>query len=270
VWNGLGFGESTLEPTELAGWIAAFFMGAALGIFGAGGSILTVPILVFAFGQRPTAATHDALLVVAIVSTFALLKSGGVQSLKPLLPFSFTSLGAALFAKIWILPWIPPLVPVVGLPKENFLLVLFAVLMALGAGAMLRAPGKEEGRPPSSVLHLVFAGVLVGLVTGLLGAGGGFLIVPALVAVLGIPISHAMRASLFVIAVNTSMAFLAGGGAHSSWRFLLPFVSVATLGMWGGLYVQGKIPALQLKRFFALFVFSMAVYVLLRGWKTTF
>ncbi|MET8623834.1 sulfite exporter TauE/SafE family protein [Kitasatospora sp. NPDC004669] len=237
---------------------ASLLIGILLGILGGGGSMLTVPILVYLAGQDTKQAITTSLFVVGITSIAGLIshaRAGRVRWRTGTL-FGLTGMAGA-YAGGRVAAYIP----------DTVLLVAFALMMLATAAAMLRGPAKTatqpQGEPP---LHrLLLQGLVVGAVTGILGAGGGFLIVPALALLAGLPMGIAVGTSLLVIAMN-SFAGLAGhiSGAHLDWNLALAVTAAAVLGsLIGGRYA-GRIPQHTLRTGFGWFVIAMGLFVLSR------
>lgn len=253
------------------GALGALLMGITLGLFGAGGSILTVPILVFLFLYPPVLAAHYSLLVVGIVSAFGVLWQWreGKINWKGIAGFALPALLGMFLIKRLILPALPSTFQFWGLSftLNQATLVVFSLLMISAAGSMIFLPTKEEsGSGAAASLPLLgFVGAAIGLVTGFVGAGGGFLIVPALTFLAGLPIKEATRASLFLIAINSFWGFFVGTRDWGSvpFRSLFLLVGLALVGIIFGLWLQKRTSAHRLKPAFGVFVLVMGIYVLL-------
>ncbi len=240
----------------------AALIGISLGLLGGGGSILTVPILLYVFKLPTREAIATSLLVVAATSAAALIphaRAGRVQWRTGAL-FGLTSMVGAYGAGR-LASYIPPAV----------LLLAFGIMMLVTAAAMMRGrkPAPEGAdaagpdRAPLPVVKIVLEGLVVGAVTGLVGAGGGFLVVPALVLLGRLPMPVAVGTSLLVIAMKSSAGF-AGYLASTpiQWNLALLVSAVAVLGSVGGARLAGLIPADVLRRGFGWFVVVMAVFIL--------
>jgi hypothetical protein len=240
------------------GLLLSVAIGISLGFFGGGGSILTVPLLVYVFGQEPKVAIASSLLIVAIASLAAALQHWRAGNLQPRAGLVF---GAAGMTGAF-------LGGQAGSRMDGgVLLLLFASIMVLTALAMWRgrrAPAKVDGAR-ASTWKLVLQGLTVGCFTGLVGAGGGFLIVPALVLWAGLSMPAAVGTSLFVIVMNSLAGFL-GYIAHVPVDYgLVAAVAAAAIG---GSFVGARLTRLvepgSLRRVFAGFVLAMAVVILVR------
>lgn len=239
----------------------AALIGISLGLLGGGGSILTVPILLYVFKLPTREAIATSLLVVAATSAAALIphaRAGRVQWRTGAL-FGLTSMVGAYGAGR-VASHIPP----------TALLLAFGAMMLVTAGAMMRgrkapadAPEQSAGPAPLPVMKIVLEGLVVGAVTGLVGAGGGFLVVPALVLLGRLPMGVAVGTSLLVIAMKSTAGF-AGYLASTpiQWPLALTVAAVAVLGSVGGARLAGVIPGDALRRGFGWFVVVMAVFIL--------
>ena len=239
---------------------AAIGVGISLGLLGGGGSILTVPILIYVAGIAPKQAIAMSLFVVGVTSVAGLVphaRAGRVRWRTGLLFGGAGTVGA--YAGGRLAAYVP----------SGVLLVAFALMMGLSAVAMLR---RRPGPPPirahrpsaRGAPRILGQGVAVGLVTGLVGAGGGFVVVPALVLLGGMAMPVAVGTSLVVIAMN-SVAGLAGhlGSVHLDWRLTLAVTGAAVLGSIAGSRLTGWISPERLRRAFGWFVVVMAVFVLI-------
>lgn len=241
--------------------ILASIMGLTLGLLGGGGSILTVPILVYALGVDEKSAIATSLLVVGSTSAMALVahaRAGNVSWKTGLTFGAFGMIGA--FVGGLLAKFIP----------GGALLVLFAVLMLVTSVAMLKGKKKSQDEQVASareqdlpILKIALEGSVVGLVTGLVGAGGGFLVVPALVLLGGLSMKRAIGTSLLVIAMK-SFAGFAGFAGHVSidYTLTLGFVGAAVVGTFVGVALSKRIQADKLRKGFAVFVLVMAFFIL--------
>lgn len=235
----------------------AVLVGVSLGMLGGGGSIMAVPLLVYVAGMDAKAAIATSLLVVGVTSATGAIshaRAGRVQWRTGILFGLAGMAGAYAGGRIGTLV------------DGTWLLIAFAAMMAVTAGAMLRRPAPRE--PASHAQRMAIGkilaeGVVVGLVTGLVGAGGGFLVVPALVLLGGVPMHVAVGTSLVVIAMK-SMAGLAGylSGVQVDWPLALGVTAAAVAGSLAGGRLVGHIPQDRLRRAFGWLVAVMAVFVL--------
>ncbi|MBS1724696.1 MAG: sulfite exporter TauE/SafE family protein [Armatimonadetes bacterium] len=245
----------------MMGFTAVAIMGLVLGLLGGGGGVLTVPILVSLFHIEPVRATGCSLFVVGSTSLV-----GAVQGLvkrqydpAPLTAFAACSIVGAFTARRFLVPSLPPLI--FGVSKGNVLMGAFVVTMVyVGVRMMLNKSSEKvpESRP---VWILAALGLAIGVVSGFLGAGGGFLIVPALSLVLGYEMTKAVPASLFVIALQSLAGFAGELGQPIPWTLLLEVTAIALVGMAVGLAVRPRVDAQRLRKGFSVLVLLVAVYM---------
>jgi hypothetical protein len=269
---------------ELFGYIAAAAMGLTLGMIGGGGSILTVPILVYLFNIGPVLASAYSLFIVGLTALVGGLRSlqKGEVDLKTGLVFAGPSFVGVYVTRAFVVPNLSDPVFTIGaglaVSKAILVMGVFAVLMIAASISMIRAPGRGNGagerqglapRPPARGARrfaLIGAeGLVVGAITGFVGAGGGFLIIPALVVIVGLPMRIAIGTSLLIIAVKSLFGFL--GDIHHQadidWRFLLILSAIAIGGLFFGMRLSSKVSERALKNGFGYFVLGMGVLILL-------
>lgn len=253
---------------EFLGYLGALCIGIVLGITGGGGSILTVPVLVYVLQLNPVTATAYSLFVVGTSSAFGSVQNfrKGLVDIKSALRFAVPSVLGVYLTRKYLVPEIPD--PVfyfasLQLTKATFLMVLFAIVMFWAAVAMLKTkkekPVPEITNKYGTIVQLFFVGVLIGLI----GAGGGFLIVPALTKLARLTIKKAIATSLLVITINSLIGF--SGDVQNieiDWLFLLPFTAFSVLGIFVGLYLQKFINEKVLKKIFGIFILIMAFIIL--------
>jgi len=257
---------------EIIGYIAAVFMGMTLGIIGGGGSILTVPILVYLMGVSPSVATGYSLLIVGSAAAFGAYRyyKKGLIQIKTSLIFALPSIIAVYCTRAFLMPIIPQQIQVgsFSLNKDMGIMVLFACLMVLSAVMMFRNSKKLE--PPKSSEHhyilIVVEGAVVGVATGVLGAGGGFLIIPALVLLIGMPMKQAVGASLFIITLKSLIGFV--GDLQSGIDIQMPMLTIFLTATLGGMYIatqiSHKIEGQKLQKAFAIFTLFIASIILIK------
>ena len=241
----------------IAGLLLAGLVGLALGLLGGGGSILTVPILVYAVGMGAKEAIAASLIVVGVASLLGSIRhwKAGNVNLKVAIPFGLLAMiGAFLGSRV--------LAPRVDGTTQ---LMVFAIVMILAAASMLRGPRAIEGArtSPKYAPIVLLVGLAVGLLTGLVGVGGGFLIVPALVLLAGVPMKEAVGTSLLVIAINSASGFAGyAGRVEIPWAFVGAFTAVAVVGIFAGTYLVRFVSAATLRRVFAVFLLFMGGFIL--------
>jgi uncharacterized protein len=257
---------------ETAGFVAALAIGLSLGIIGGGGSILTVPVLVYLFGTAPVPATAYSLFVVgvtALVGSAAYMRQGLV-SYRTALVFGIPSILAVYLTRSALLPAIPVELFTLGsltLTRDLLLMLLFATLMLAASASMIRKSTVEQagGDVVFNYPVIMLEGLLVGALTGLVGAGGGFLIIPALVLLARLPMKLAVGTSLLIIAVKSLIGFTGDVTRMSvDWNFLLLFTALAITGIILGSILAKRISAERLKPAFGWFTLVMGAGILVR------
>lgn len=244
------------------GVLASFVVGLALGLVGGGGGILTVPVLTYLFGLPASQATGASLVVVglaAAVGAFEAWRIGDVD-VRVGLNFALPSVVGAFAARRWAMPAVPE--TVLGVGKDHALMLSFAGLLVFAGIAMLRPRPETEPRTPRP-LTMAVLGVGVGLVAGLLGAGGGFLIVPVLALMGGLPMKRAVGTSLAVIALQSLIGF-GGEGARAlslPWATIGTVSALAMVGLGVGRLLSRRVTGQGLRPAFGWFVLAMAVLI---------
>ena len=258
---------------EIIGFIASVLMGLSLGLIGGGGSILTVPILVYLFGVNAVLSTSYSLFVVGLTSligSYSHFKKGNVD-FKTALIFGIPSIIAVYAVRKFVVPIIPDPVFSIGeilITKSIFVLILFSVLMVLAALSMIRRNKREVldcEQKISYNLPLIFGeGIVVGAITGLVGAGGGFLIIPALVLFGGLCMKKAVGTSLLIIGLKSLIGFTGdlGAGLQLDIPFMLMFAGFATVGIIAGTLISKYIANEKLKPALGWFVLAMGIYII--------
>jgi uncharacterized membrane protein YfcA len=259
---------------EIAGYIASVLIGVSLGLIGGGGSILTVPVLVYLFRIAPSVATSYSLFIVGSSSLIGAWNNykKGLVSFKTALLFGSSSIVTVLFTRLIIVPAIPEKIVQLAnftLTKQILIMVLFAVLMVAAAIPMISQRDKEKTNTINSeslpLPKLVLNGIGIGIVTGLLGAGGGFLLIPALVLLVRLPMKEAIGTSLLIIALNSLIGFAGDIRLHvMDWSFLLIVSLLAILGIFLGNALSKKVPGAKLKIAFGWFVLVMGMFIMTR------
>lgn len=249
----------------------SLLIGFTIGFFGGGGSILSVPVLVYVCTIEPILATAYSLFIVGISALFGAIDYGNKKLIefKTGIIFAVPSVIAVYFTRLLLIPALPERMFVFignGIKKENAILILFALTMIMAAFFMLY--GKREDPDYDKKLNIPFVvieGAAVGVLTGLIGAGGGFLIVPSLVLLTGMPIKKAIGTSLFIISLKSLIGFIGDIQLQVSidWVFLLKFAAFSTVGIFLGSNISRRSKAANLKKGFAAFILFMGVMMLL-------
>lgn len=263
-----------MESTELIGFLLAVLVGVSLGLIGSGGSILTVPILVYVMAVEPILATAYSLFIVGTTALVGGIRSAFLKNVdfKTVLIFGIPSILAVYLTRAFLVPIIPEIIFSVNeflLTKDVALMILFAIVMIMASVSMIK-PSKlkvDESQPLKYNFPLILVeGVLVGVLTGLVGAGGGFLIIPALVLLAKMPMKLAVGTSLFIIAAKSLIGFLGDlkGDESIDWQLLSNFTIASVIGIFIGIYLSKKIDGAKLKASFGWFVLLMGIYIILK------
>lgn len=256
---------------EILGYLSAFIMGTVLGLVGAGGSILAVPILVYLFNVAPSAATGYSLFIVGVSALFGTIQyaRAGVIDFKTGVIFAVPAFVGVYFSRKFIVPSLPDVMFTVGshaVTKDSFILSSFAVIMLVAAYSMIRKNRNHSDATKKSVnIPLVtLEGIVVGLITGFVGAGGGFLIIPALVVLAGLEMKIAVGTSLLIIAVKSLVGFIGDIQSNPSidWQFLMVFSTISVVGIFIGSIISKWISSEKLKPAFGWFVMVMGIWIL--------
>lgn len=260
----------------ILGYLAAIVMGISLGLIGGGGSILTVPILVYLFNQDPLIATTGSLFVVGSTAFVGAILNARKKMIdfKTGLLFAIPSFIGVFGARKFFLSRIPDHIISFGgftLTKPLLVMGFFGVIMVLASKAMIRSGrglselvGAESGSKIASLAAVIGHGFLVGVTTGFVGAGGGFLIIPALVLLLKLPMKIAVGTSLAIIAANSIFAFtISIGGANFDWPLLFKIAAIGIFGIIIGQFYSSRINEKLLKRGFGYFVLIIGSFVIL-------
>lgn len=261
-----------MDIMQILGYFGALMIGLVLGLIGGGGSILTVPVLVYLLSVNPVTATAYSLFVVgssALVGAGKNLQKGQV-GLKTALAFAIPAVIAVFSTRKFIVPAIPDeILHISGftITKEIGIMLLFAILMIIASFSMImdKKQIKRKSRKPTDKNYWMLAplGLLTGLVTGLVGAGGGFIIIPILVLLAGLPMKKAVGTSLLIIAINSLLGFLGDiGHMNIDWMFLIIFTALAIAGIFIGVYLNRFFNGQKLKKAFGWFVLIMGIYII--------
>ncbi len=263
-----------MDLTILFGYFAALGIGIVLGLIGGGGSILTVPVLVYLLAVNPVIATAYSLFVVGVSSLVGALQNikKGLVDFKTAIVFSIPAFISVYATRKYLMPAIPDDLFAIGgflVTKDTGIMVFFALIMLLASYSMIWGKCKNCDDDGAVIQYnypmIVLEGLAVGILTGIVGAGGGFLIIPALVMLAKLPMKKAVATSLLIIAIKSLIGFL--GDVQNlaiDWPFLLRFTALSVMGIfigvWGTKFIEGS----KLKKSFGWFVVAMAIYIL---WK---
>ena len=266
----------TFDLLTIFGLLASTLIGISLGLIGGGGSILTVPVLVYLFNVDPVLATAYSLFIVglsSLVGAFPKYKTGMID-LKTALVFGIPSIIAVFFTRKILVPAIPATLFDLGgisITKALAMMILFAVLMVAASVSMIR--DKKTGESESNEARvfnypmILLEGTVVGVLTGLVGAGGGFLIIPALVMLSKLPMKQAVGTSLLIIAAKSLIGFTGDVSENASkmdWTLLIVVTILAIIGIFIGNNLSKKINGAALKKGFGWFVLVMGIYIIIK------
>lgn len=260
---------------NIFGYIAAAFIGISLGLIGGGGSILTVPVLVYLFHLHPLVATSYSLFIVGATSLFGAWNNyrKGWISFKTAFLFGAASILTVFLTRKILIPAIPEHILSMGrfeVTSGLLTMVLFAIFMLAASVAMIlnKNSNSKADVVTERKLHiskLLITGVAIGLVTGFLGAGGGFLLIPTLVLLVGLPMKEAIGTSLLIIAMNSLIGFTGDlGHMPIDWFFLAKLSAIAIAGIFIGGSLGKKIKGEKLKKGFGWFVLVMGIYIIIK------
>jgi len=251
---------------EMFGWFGVFAVGFVLGLLGGGGSILIVPVLVYLFHQSAQQSTGLSLFVVGLSSAIGIFLSKQHKQVhwSSVIAFAIPSSIGAFLARQFLLPVTPD--PILGISKDMFLLISFALLMLI-VGTKMILPASKSVKPEESTQSKPVAttpvGFAVGSIAGYLGAGGGFLIVPALTQILKVSIAVAIPTSLAIIAAQSLVGFTGTlSNGSTDWIFALTLTLIAVLGTLVGTRFKEKIAPEKLKPIFGGFVITIAIFMI--------
>jgi uncharacterized membrane protein YfcA len=261
-----------MDSIVIIGFSAAILIGVSLGLIGGGGSILTVPVLVYILGVDPVLATAYSLFVVgstSLVGAGTYMKKGLVNY-KTALVFAIPSFIAVFLTRKFLVPALPDPLFTVGeaiITKNIGIMVFFALIMLAASFSMIKgkkggdAADEEEVKFNFPIIAL--EGSVVGVITGFVGAGGGFLIIPALVLLAKLPMKMAVGTSLLIIAAKSLIGFLGDLSSQTiDWQMLLIFTSLSIVGIFIGSALSKKINEKILKTGFGWFVLVMGIYII--------
>jgi len=262
-----------MDITQIFGYIGALVIGIVLGLIGGGGSIITVPVLVYLLYLNPVTATAYSLFVVgssALVGTVRNIQKGLVD-FKTGIVFAIPAFISVYATRKFLVPAIPEHLFSINdfeITKDTGIMLFFALIMALASISMIKnrdMPAVGEIKTSFNYPLILIEGAVVGVITGVVGAGGGFLIIPALVLMAKLPMKKAVATSLLIIAVKSLIGFIGDiENLDIDWIFLLIFTSISILGIFIGIYLSNFIEGKKLKKGFGYFVLIMAVYILFK------
>ena len=261
-----------MDSIAITGFAAAILIGISLGLIGGGGSILTVPVLVYILGVNPVLATAYSLFVVgstSLVGAVTYMKKG-LMNYKTAIVFAIPSFIAVFLTRKFLVPALPdPLFSICEflITKSSGIMVFFAFIMLFAAYSMIREKKGEDQEDQEKVKFnfpmIALEGSVVGLITGIVGAGGGFLIIPALVLLAKLPMKMAVGTSLLIIAAKSLIGFLGDLSTQTiDWPLLIMFTVLSIVGIFIGSALSKKINERVLKTGFGWFVLIMGIFII--------
>ena len=267
---GNSVGSIPTDGPALFGYGATILAGTTMGLIGGGGSILTVPILVYLLGIPPILATGYSLFVVGLSALVGFINyfKIGLVNIKTGTIFAIPAFVGVFLARKFLLPALPLEIFSVGnlvVGRDLIVMGVFATLMILASVSMIRGGSEpeQEGELQFNYPMIALEGLVVGGVTGFVGAGGGFLIIPALVMLAKLPMKQAVGTSLMIIAVKSLFGFLGDLGNQSiDWGFLALFCLLSIIGIYLGTYLSRFVSSAKLKPGFGWFVLIMGLFIL--------
>lgn len=268
-----------MDINIILGYIGALFVGITLGLIGSGGSILSLPIFVYLFGLNPIIASAYSLFTVGITSLIGSIKNIKYKliDINTVLYFSLSAALSVYITRKYLIELIPDEIISIGnliITKEKFLMLFFSLLIYFAGIAMIkkRIDKRQNLRRKSKydkVLILV-EGAVVGVVTGLVGAGGGFIIIPVLVLFSKLNMKNAIATSLVIISIKSLIGFIGDIENHNiDYEFLITFSLISILGIYIGQALGLKIDGRKLKKGFGYFILIIGICIVIKEafWK---
>lgn len=260
---------------EILGYILSLLIGISLGMIGSGGTIITLPILVYFFGIETIDATHYSMFVVGVTSSVGIIRKykEKMVDFRNAFYFLVPSFISIFLTRKLLLPCLPEDISITSniiLNKNIYLLILFAVIMLYASISMIKDSKSPDAEcnpkniisSNKNIINTTIVAIMVGILTGLLGAGGGFLIVPMLIKLNNHCMKKATGTSLVIIASNSIIGFLSDIHAEIDWFFVLCFSVIAIIGMLIGIRLSNKIDGSKLKKIFGILVLAMGIYII--------
>jgi uncharacterized protein len=253
---------------HIAGYFFSVLIGFLLGILGGGGSILTIPVLVYFFGIDPVMATTYSLFIVGLTAVSGSITNFRTNNVdyRTVILFGTPSIAVLFIARKWLVNLIPAIIYKSGdliITKSIFIMTIFSALMLLCGLSMVKARTYSPSKEKQSFTRLIIQGCITGAITGFIGIGGGFIIVPSLVLFAGLPMKKAIGTSLTIITANCMVGLASNLTAAGSvnFVFLLTFSALAIAGILAGTWATRFIPDKRLKPFFGWIILAMSIII---------
>ena len=263
-----------MDLNIILGYIGALFVGITLGLIGSGGSILSLPIFVYLFGINPVIATAYSLFTVGLTSLIGSIKNIKLKliHINTVIYFSFSAAVSVYLTRRYVIELIPDEIISIGeliITKEKFLMLFFALLIYFAGIAMIRKrkdnDSKEKKVYKYSKVLILAEGTVVGFITGLVGAGGGFIIIPVLVLFSKLDMKKAIATSLVIISIKSLFGFIGDIENYIiDWWFLIIFSSISIIGIFIGQSIGLKTDGSKLKKGFGYFIIIVASSILFK------
>jgi uncharacterized membrane protein YfcA len=260
---------------QVLGYLSALIIGIVIGLIGGGGSILSVPIFVYLLHINPITATAYSLFVVGVSSLVGAVQNlrKGLVDIRTAIVFAIPALTAVYSTRKFILPSIPEELFYLGnflVTKDIGIMVFFAIIMLLASFFMIKEKKQKDDENDLRKVQynypmIIIEGLVVGILTGIVGAGGGFLIIPALVLLAKLPMKKAVATSLLIIAIKSLIGFIGDvENLDINWSFLLRFTGFSIIGTFIGVWLSKFIDDRKLKKYFGWLVLLMGIYILVK------
>ncbi len=262
-----------MDITQILGYLGALIIGVVLGLIGGGGSVLTVPIMVYLLSINPVLATAYSLFVVGVSSMLGALQNirKGLVDFKTAIVFAIPAFIAVYLTRRFLIPAIPEYLFEIAnftVTRDIGIMIFFAIIMLLASFSMISGKHKPGIVHNTAIKYnypmIVLEGAVVGVITGIVGAGGGFLIIPALVILAKLPMKKAVATSLLIIAIKSLVGFIGDVETMEiDWLFLWSFTAFSLLGILIGVWLNKYIEGAKLKKSFGWLVLLMGIYILI-------
>ena len=261
-----------MELLEILGYFSALIIGISLGLIGGGGSILAVPVLAYLFSVNEKVATAYSLFIVGVSALVGGLKQHlkGYVDWRTAVVFGLPAIVGVSVVRRFVVPALPEVLFNIDdfeFTRRMGMFGLFAILMIPAAFSMLNTRKEKKQKGDGTVKYnyplIIGEGLLVGGITGMIGAGGGFLIIPALVILANVEMKVAVGTSLIIIAIKSLLGFFIGDALtmEIDWMFLIVFTLISFVGIFIGSYLSNFIDGNKLKKGFGYFIFVMAIFI---------
>jgi uncharacterized membrane protein YfcA len=263
-----------MEIMQVFGYAGAFITGLVLGLMGGGGALLSIPVLVYLFHIPASVATGYSLFIVGLTAS-----SGAVQNMRnkkvdyvAALFYGIPSVITVFLMRRYVVPNLPEIIlstSSFNLDKNHFILLILSVVMYGAAYKMITDKGNEEENTLPHKNHRIFLmlyAIVIGAFLGLVGAGGGFLMVPALIYFANVPTKHAISTSLLLVALNSWIGFLGdvSSSSNMNWKFLFTFSAFSIVGLFTGTYLSRFVDARHMKKYFGWFILLVGIYIVIK------